>query len=81
MLSGSIPWSGLTAEEIRQEVVDNRNSLPVEADKIEPPFDKILQMGLSAYPGCRNLEVENLRDFMTQAVVDRVCFSIPAVLF
>lgn len=62
----------MSIKEIKAEVVDNCISLAVNPELIEKPFDRILQLGLSVFPGCRNMSVEQLRDMMCQVVVDRV---------
>ena len=69
---GTLPWHGLSANQIEREVVHQRNCLPLHHDKVEPPFDIILQQGLSVFPGSRMLSVEKLREHMSRIVVDRV---------
>ena len=65
---GIIPWSWLTPDEIRAEVVHKRNSLPV-GPSIEAPFYQLLVDGLNVQRKNRTGNVIRLlhlnNDFLT----------------
>jgi len=64
-----VPWAGLTAVEIRQEVEDGCE-LDLSSPRVaSDPFNTILKYGLNRNPDHRRLSLEQIRDLLAERLM------------
>ena len=69
---GEIPWSGKSAAEITDLVLEQSYSLPINEDNIPVPYNALLERGLELQPEKRNVSFSNMRDILANCKTERV---------
>ena len=62
---GEIPWGKFDTDAVRYKILQAREQLEVESDKIPEVFQIILQYGLQLDPLHRKLQMLNIKNLLT----------------
>jgi len=63
----AVPWAGLKAVEIQQEVLELGNELDLSSPRVAlDPFNTVLHYGLSRDADDRRLSLEQIRDLLSE---------------
>ena len=75
------PWAGMSAAEIKTEIIDGGRSLLIVSSRpVGDPFNMLLQYGLNIRIPERRLSLEQMRDILSEHILVRI-FVIFAWLF